>query len=265
MTYFGFLLRFLGPPILLLILFLWRDRHQSWPSNLSNFSIWIVLLLHVFIAVSYTTLWDNYLVATQVWWYDPKLVTGLTLGYVPIEEYIFFILQTLFTGLWLFWLMRRIPRSTTWRPSYKIRIAAMAIVLMLWLTMLFMFIIGPVSWTYIALILLWAFPPIALQLAFGADILWRYRKLVAAAIFAPTIYLWTADALAIAAGTWTINPNKTLRILLPGGLPIEEAVFFWVTNILIVFGITLSLAEESHPCLRRWLPTYAKRLLTHEP
>ena len=42
-----------------------------------------------------------HLVATQVWWYDPQLVTGLLIGWVPIEEYLFFILQPLLTGLWL--------------------------------------------------------------------------------------------------------------------------------------------------------------------
>ena len=29
------------------------------------------------IAVVYTTHWDNYLVATRVWWYDPALVSGI--------------------------------------------------------------------------------------------------------------------------------------------------------------------------------------------
>ena len=56
--------------------------------------------LLVLIAVAYTTPWDNYLVATNVWWYDESLVTGLKLGWVPIEEYTFFVLQTLMTGLW---------------------------------------------------------------------------------------------------------------------------------------------------------------------
>ena len=60
------------------------------------------------IALLYTTPWDNYLVATGVWWYDPALVTGLTLGWVPIEEYTFFILQTLLAGLWLAFLARRL-------------------------------------------------------------------------------------------------------------------------------------------------------------
>jgi len=99
---------------------------------------------------------------------------------------------------------------------------------------------------YLALELVWALPPIALQLAFGADILWRYRRLVFTAILSLTLYLSTADALAINWGTWTINPQKSLGILLGGILPVEEFLFFLLTNVLITFGVVLILAQESH-------------------
>jgi len=110
MTYFGFLLRFLVPPIVILALLAWRDHAQGrrLPQSLTGFPAWIVLGAHVVVAVVYTTPWDNYLVANRIWWYDPDLVTGLTLGWVPIEEYTFFVLQTLLTGLWLLFLARRL-------------------------------------------------------------------------------------------------------------------------------------------------------------
>lgn len=261
MTYFGFHFRFLIPVLALLALLLWRDHRQGrgLPPNLRNLSGWAVVLLHVIIALVYTTPWDNYLVATQVWWYDPDLVTGVTLGWVPIEEYAFFVLQTLLTGAWLLWLAPRLVRSPVWRPSSRARLVATGLALILWLPTPFLLASGPASSTYMALILVWAIPPIALQLAFGADILWRYRRLVAAAILAPTLYLIAADTLAIAAGTWVISPDKTLGVHLPGGLPLEEAVFFLVTNTLIGFGVTLALAEESRARLERWLPAYVTR------
>lgn len=59
------------------------------------------------IALVYTTPWDNYLVAKRVWYYDPALILKITIGYVPLEEYAFFILQTFLTGLFAFWLWRR--------------------------------------------------------------------------------------------------------------------------------------------------------------
>jgi len=66
------------------------------------------LLLLIAAALIYTTPWDNYLVATRVWYYDPQLVLNIILGYVPLEEYAFFILQTLLAGLFVLWLWRRL-------------------------------------------------------------------------------------------------------------------------------------------------------------
>ena len=68
-----------------------------------------VILLPI-IAVVWTTPWDNYLVASGVWRYDPKKVWNVILGYVPLEEYLFFVLQTLavtFPMLMVLRLMRR--------------------------------------------------------------------------------------------------------------------------------------------------------------
>jgi putative membrane protein len=111
--------------------------------------------------------------------------------------------------------------------------------------------------TYLALILAWALPPIALQFAFGADILWQHRRLVTLAIVPVTHFLSLADVLAIGFwGIWTIDPQQSLHILLGGILPIEEFIFFLMTNTLLVFGVTLVLAQESHARfdrIRAWL------------
>ncbi len=103
MTYFGFLLRFLGVPIVVLSIVTWLDyrRGKPIPANFRAWPVWAGILLHVVVAVVYTTPWDNYLVATGVWYYDPALVTGIVLGWVPIEEYTFFVLQPILVGLWL--------------------------------------------------------------------------------------------------------------------------------------------------------------------
>lgn len=66
------------------------------------------LLVIMLAAVIYTTPWDNFLVANRVWYYDPQLVLNVILGYVPLEEYLFFILQTLLAGLFALWLWRRL-------------------------------------------------------------------------------------------------------------------------------------------------------------
>lgn len=40
--------------------------------------------------------WDNYIVYHRAWWYCPNCVT-LVIGYVPLEEYMFFVVMTLMT------------------------------------------------------------------------------------------------------------------------------------------------------------------------
>jgi lycopene cyclase domain-containing protein len=99
--------------------------------------------------------------------------------------------------------------------------------------------------TYLSLILVWGLPPVMFQTAFGADILWGYRRLILPGILVPTLYLGMADALAIRAGIWTISPDQTTGVLLPFGLPLEEFVFFLMTNLLIAFGVVLVLAQRS--------------------
>ena len=59
------------------------------------------------IALVYTTPWDNAIVMMGVWSYDPALIAGIVLGVIPLEEYLFFVLQTMLTSLVLLALLRR--------------------------------------------------------------------------------------------------------------------------------------------------------------
>jgi len=245
MTYFGFLLRFLIIPILLLLFVHWRERDTPVP-RIDGGRIWRAILIHILIAVIYTTPWDNYLVATGVWYYDPVLVTGIVFGYVPIEEYTFFILETLMIGLWWWTLARR--RTFTPKSPFKtnkaLRSWSLSLLAVLWAVSLSVLLSDWEPGTYLAITLSWALPAIAPQLAFGADILWHYRRLLGTVILTGAGYLSAIDAIAIGAGTWRIDPAQSTGIFI-GNLPIEEAVFFVVTVVLVSFGITLLLANVS--------------------
>jgi 15-cis-phytoene synthase/lycopene beta-cyclase len=52
----------------------------------------------------------------------------------------------------------------------------------------------------------------------------------------PTLYLWAVDTLALRRGTWVISTGTKYGVHLWDGLEVEEALFFLVTNTLIVFG-----------------------------
>jgi len=249
MTYFAFLAWCVGIPLLLLALMnWWADRRgRQLPRTLQSWPAAAVITAHVLVALLYTTPWDNYLVATNVWWYDPQLVTGIVLGWVPIEEYTFFIVQTIMTSLWVLYLARRLPLKPMPPASegIRLRLFSAGIVTLLWLASVVILASGWQPGTYLGLELVWALPPVMLQLAFGADILWRYRSLVLWGIAVPTIYLAAGDLVAIRAGTWTIDPQQSTGILL-AGLPMEEFIFFLLTNTLVVLGTLLVLAAESH-------------------
>ena len=248
MTYFGFLLIFLVLPILIFLPITYWDSRKDKKGNhfRSGRAVWLGIAIHVLLAVAYTTPWDNYLVATKVWSYNPGLVTGLVIGYVPVEEYTFFILETVLSGLWWWFLARRIspPRHELQTNSRSLYIAA-GILMFVWLVFTYLFFRGDPPLTYLSITLFWALPPIVIQLLFGADILWQYRRLVTLAILIPGAYLSLTDMVALQGTTWSISPSQTTGILFFGILPLEEVVFFFITNVLITFGLTLFLANAS--------------------
>ena len=88
MTYFGFLLRFLVLPILVFLVITWWDNRNNKPTLgfKNGRAVWMAIGIHILLAVIYTTPWDNYLVATGVWYYNLTLVTGIVLGYVPLKN-----------------------------------------------------------------------------------------------------------------------------------------------------------------------------------
>src|SRR5215208_1733245 len=248
MTYFGFLLRFLVIPILIfLAITYWDNKNNKQIHGFrSGRAVWAAIGIHVLLAVIYTTPWDNYLVATGVWYYNPQQVTGLLLGYVPIEEYTFFVLETILAGLWWWFLAQRLPQPVMKFKANKLLVYLSTFVLaFLWLISTYLFFFDQAKWTYLSIILFWALPPIIIQLLFGADILWHYRKLVFWSIFVPGAYLSLMDIMALKDTTWSISPTQTTGILFFGILPLEEVLFFFITNTLLTFGMTLLLADVS--------------------
>jgi lycopene cyclase domain-containing protein len=248
MSYLGFLGLYVVVPLALLTGLTLIDlrRRTALPWALTGSAAWLALVLHAAAALLYTTPWDNFLVANRVWWYDGELVLGVTLGYVPLEEYCFFVLQTVLTGLWLLYLARRVPVQGFFHGQGRtIRLGSTLTAGALWCVSAATFLSGWRPGTYLALELSWALPAIMAQLAFGADILWHHRRLLAVALFPATIYLSLADSQAIVAGTWTISPAKSVNVYLGGVLPLEEFIFFLLTNTLVIFGMILLLSQES--------------------
>jgi lycopene cyclase domain-containing protein len=131
------------------------------------------------------------------------------------------------------------------KPNKRLVYLSACVLVFLWLIFTYLFFFGAPRWTYLSITLFWALPAILPQLLFGADILWHYRKLVCWGIFIPAMYLSLMDIVALTDTTWSISKAQTTGILFFGILPLEEVVFFFITNVLIINGMTLLLANLS--------------------
>ena len=97
----------------------------------------------------------------------------------------------------------------------------------------------------------WVSPVLMLQWGLAGRYIMRMGAgPVLTAILAPTLYLWFVDVVALNNGAWFIaRGTKMDELELPMALPIEEATFFLVTNVMIVFGFltwdrTVCMAEN---------------------
>lgn len=86
--------------------------------------------------------------------------------------------------------------------------------------------------TYLAMIVGWSAPIIALHWAVGWRVLVRKRAVLAVATGGATLYLGLADTFAIQRGIWAINPEKTIGSEWHGFV-FEEWLFFFVTNLIV--------------------------------
>ena len=196
------------------------------------------------VAFVYTIPWDNYLVYRDVWAYGPDRVLAV-IGYVPIEEYAFFLLQPVLTGLWYLLVRARlghVPAPATSRAK------SLGVAFFLALTLVGVaLLIGGGHGLYMGLILAWASPVLAGMWWLAGEALWANRRAIVWTVAPITLWLWLADRIAIGLGIWTITDATRSGIDLVG-LPIEEATFFLITNLLVAQGLLLlSLRQVAEP------------------
>ncbi|WP_311170747.1 lycopene cyclase domain-containing protein [Halobellus ordinarius] len=238
LTYLQFHLAFLVPIAMFLIAtgFVSRSRLDglSTVRSTGRHSYWVGVAIITVIALAYTTPWDNYLIARGVWRYGDGS-TLATLGYAPIGEYLFILVQPWVTALWL----AHLSLPATW-PSVTrpIRSRIAAVVLAAGIGIGGLWLLGTAATFYLGAILAWAAPVLALQWAVGAPQLVARRRLVALGVAVPTLYLSIVDRIAIEYGIWILSPEYTTGIYV-AGLPIEEGLFFLVTNLFVVQGLVL--------------------------
>lgn len=240
LTYVEFLSVFVAVPAVVLAAVVARGSHR--PRH-----VFTGIAVLVCIAVSYTAPWDSYLIARGVWTYGEGVVAARFVR-IPLGEWLFFGCQTTLTGLWYYALA---PRLDPGLPGHaRARRVGSAVWAVLAGVGIGLVVASPRTY-YLGTILVWATPVAAFLWAVGGPVIWRDRRLVATAVAVPSAYLWAIDRFAIEAGLWTISPAYSTGVRL-FGLPVEEAVFFLLTNVLVVQGLllfdwTLARADDRGP------------------
>jgi putative membrane protein len=110
--------------------------------------------------------------------------------------------------------------------------------------------------TYLAIILAWALPLIAVEWAFGWHLLLEELRPLAITVGMATVYLGCADIAAVRNGIWALDPAKTLP-LRGGGFVFEDWVLLLLTNVIIAQAVVLGLDDDirarvAHVLRRLW-------------
>lgn len=98
---------------------------------------------------------------------------------------------------------------------------------------------------YVAVLVLVLLGTAWLEVLLRARVYARWRRLAVTLVPVVVVFsLW--DLYAIAAGHWTFDADRTTGVLLPGGLPLEELLFF------VVVPIASLLTLEAVRSVTRW-------------
>jgi len=92
-----------------------------------------------------------------------------------------------------------------------------------------------VRFTYLAVLAGCLLGALWLEPVFRVRVLRQWRRLLLTLVPVAVIFVaW--DLAAIAAGHWSFDPRQILGVRLPGGLPLEELLFFLVVPVCAVLG-----------------------------
>jgi lycopene cyclase domain-containing protein len=100
--------------------------------------------------------------------------------------------------------------------------------------------------TYLAVLLGCLVGALWLEPVLRVNVLRRWRRLLLTLLPVAAVFVaW--DLAAIAAGHWTFDPEQVTGVMLPGGLPVEELLFFLVVPVCAVLGFEAVRAVLRRP------------------
>jgi lycopene cyclase domain-containing protein len=89
--------------------------------------------------------------------------------------------------------------------------------------------------SYLAVLAFCLLGTLPLELWLGVRVYRQPRRLLLTLLpVVAVFYLW--DVYAVAADHWSFDPAQTVGLVLPGGVPVEELLFFVVVPTCAVLG-----------------------------
>jgi lycopene cyclase domain-containing protein len=237
MTYFRFHLLFNIP--LLLILFALGGMSPWTHEEALAFGL---VLLAVMI---FTTPWDNLAAKWGIWGF-PREKYSLRVGYLPIEEYAFFLLQSANVMLALRALFRFLP---DWQLGLETQLGTGTLICLGASAIPWLLVAAQLRWlrrkqgprVNYAVHLAWFLPVIYIQWVLAPQLFGYHAGLLALLTAFFGVYYTLADLIAVRAGTWFFDEKQITGVKLGGVLPWEEIAFFFLTSLLVAQSYLLLL------------------------
>jgi lycopene cyclase domain-containing protein len=239
-TYLRFHLLFNLPPLALL-------AALNWPVPIAVGEAaafgWVLLAVLVF-----TTPWDNLAAKWGIWGF-PREKYSLRIGYLPVEEYAFFMLQSVNVMLAVRALFRFFP---DWQTGVEAEIGRMTLLLLGASVVPWILVAAQLRWlrkkagprVNYAIHLAWFLPVVYFQWILVPPLFWGHAGLLALVTGVFGVYYTLADLVAVRGGTWFFDEEQITGVKLGGLLPWEEVAFFFLTSLLVAQSYLLLLPAE---------------------
>ncbi|MES2310054.1 MAG: lycopene cyclase domain-containing protein [Verrucomicrobiota bacterium] len=236
MSYFQFHLFFNLPPLLVL-LFLQRHHLPTTPE--------LLCLGVIFVAVGlFTSPWDNHAVKKGIWGF-PRDQHSFKIAFLPIEEYLFFFIQTFLVILSVRLAFLELPSITHHLPTVLTPFKGILALILFggWIA------IGKQwkkrssssRWNYTFHLFYWFAPMILFQWIIGAEIFSPLLGFLLLLSLGWGLYYTGCDLIATSQGIWHFDENQIQGWRIRGILPWEESAFFWMTSLLVAQSYILLL------------------------
>jgi putative membrane protein len=199
----------------------------------------------------FTSPWDNYAVAKGIWDFPADRV-WFRVRHLPIEEYAFFVIQSLLVIAFCIIFLQQsdvAERTDPAPPRTMLHWFAAALTMIVWA------VVGgkgrgihlrKPSAHYAWHLLYWFSPVVLLQWAVAGDIiLGDHWKLVSTATLAIGTYLSLADLYAVRQGIWFFDRRQITGVYVAGVLPWEEIAFFYITSLVVAQSFVMLLPDSA--------------------